>query len=196
MAIQFDFYPNPNSTKEEQQYHPRIVNNSSLETDEILELINHRCSLADSDVVSCLTELSHIISEGLSQGRSVYLEGIGYFNLSLTCTTSPITPKTRAEHVELKGITFRPSTKLKKRLSTVKLERSEAKKHSGLLTDQQIDEKVATHFINNYTLTRIQLERLCQLTRSTAIRQINRLIAQGKLINKNSTSQPIYVKGE
>ncbi|MGL5272634.1 MAG: HU family DNA-binding protein [Phocaeicola sp.] len=196
MAIQFDFYQNPNSTKEEIQYHPRIVNNSSLETDEILELINHRCSLTDSDVVSCLTELSHIISEGLSQGRSVYLEGIGSFNLSLTCTAPEITLKSRAEHVEIKGITFRPATKLKKRLSTVRLERSEDKKHSALLTEQQVDEKIALHFTNNHTLTRLQLEQLCQFTRSTALRHINRLIAEGKIININSTNQPIYVKGE
>ncbi|MGL4518732.1 MAG: HU family DNA-binding protein [Phocaeicola sp.] len=195
MAIQFDFYLNPSATQENKQYHPRIVNKAPLETEEILELINHRCSLTPSDVVACLTELSRIISDGLDQGRTVHLDGIGSFNVALHSTAQEVTPKTRAEHVEVKGITFKAAQRLKKRLSTTKLERIAQKRHSNLVTNQEIEEAIELHFTTQHTLTRLQLERLCNLTRSTALRHINRLISQGKLVNINSKNQPIYISG-
>ncbi|MGL4853105.1 MAG: HU family DNA-binding protein [Phocaeicola sp.] len=196
MAIQFDFYQNPNSTEEERQYHPRIVNKAALENDEILELINHRCSLTDSDVVACLTELSHIISDGLSQGRSVHLNGVGSFNLSLTCTNEEVTARTRAEHVKVKGITFRPDKKLKRKLTTVKLERSEQKKHSEILSKEEVENRIEAHFAAHATLTRGELEKLCNFTRSMALRHINRLLGEGKLKNINSRYQAIYTKSK
>ncbi|MGL4851213.1 MAG: HU family DNA-binding protein [Phocaeicola sp.] len=194
MAIQFDFYPNPQATEANQSYHPRVINKTPLENDEILSLINHRCSLTDSDVVACLTELSHIIEQGLREGRSVQLTGIGSFNLSLTCSAEEVTPRTRAEHVKVKEITFRADNQLKRKLATAKLERSEKKKHSALLTDAEVDELVATHFTENQTLTRGELEKICQFTRSKAIRHINRLLNEEKLVNLGSRYQAIYAK--
>lgn len=194
MAIQFDFYPSPHATNEEPHYHPRVVTRAPLESEEILAQINHRCSLTESDVIACLTELGNILNEGLSKGRTVHLAGIGYFSLSLRCTDTVATPKTRAEHVAYKGVNYRPDKRLKRKLSTLKLERAEQKKHSAILTDQEVNNRVEMHFAAHATLTRSQLEKLCSFTRGKALRHINRLVSEGKLENVSSRYQAIYVK--
>ncbi|MGL4519847.1 MAG: HU family DNA-binding protein [Phocaeicola sp.] len=195
MAIQFDFYPNPNATEQEMQYHPRVINKAPLENEEILQLINQRCSLTDSDVIACLTELRHIIEEGLHNGRTVHLSGIGSFSLSLNCTSEQVSPHTRAEHVRFKSVIFKADNQLKRGLSTLQLERAAQKKHSALLTDQEVEQRIAHHFTTNPTLTRSQVEKLCQFTRSKALRHINRLLTEGKLVNLGSRYQAIYARG-
>lgn len=194
MAIKFDFYANPQATETELSYHPRIVNKSPLETEEIIELISHRCSLTGGDVIACLTELKHILSEGLNDGRSVQLTGIGSFNLALGCTAPEVTPRTRAEHVKIKSITYRPAKELKQELATAKFERVEIKNHSALLTNQAVDQQVEAYLKEHTTVTRKELEALCHFTRSKALQQINRLLNEGKLVNLGSRYQAIYTR--
>ncbi|MGL4851858.1 MAG: hypothetical protein ACRC3Z_04330 [Phocaeicola sp.] len=197
MAIEFDFYETPSFTKsDEKQYHPRVVGKSTLDTEEMMKLINYRCSLTDSDVIGCLTELSHCIVQGLKAGRSVHLAGVGYLSLKLTCTTQEATPRTRAEHVRAKGIKFRPESKLMKELATLHLKRAEAKKHSASLTNEEVNAWVLHHFTTGVTLTRKQLETGCHLNKSLALRHINRLIQEGQLVNVTNRYQAVYMQGD
>ncbi|MGL5273117.1 MAG: HU family DNA-binding protein [Phocaeicola sp.] len=195
MAIQFDFYETPSPNKsEKKQYHPRVVSSNTLEPEEILKEINHRCSLTDGDVKSCLAELSHSIVQGLKSGRSVHLEGVGYFSITLESTAPETTPTTRVEHIKVKGISFRPENKLKKELATSELKRAEVKKHAARLSNAQVEECIEQHFKESTTLSRVQLERICQLTKFMALKQISRMVEEGKLVNIANRYQAIYIK--
>ncbi|MGL4852965.1 MAG: DNA-binding protein [Phocaeicola sp.] len=195
MAIQFDFYETPTPTpSEEKQYHPRAVSKPTLESDEILKQINHRCSLTDSDVVACLTELSHTLVQGLKEGRSVHLEGVGYFSIKLESTTPSTTTHTRSEHVKVKGIAFKPEKGVMKQLSTASLERASLKKHSASLSNAEIDAAIEQHFAKSPTLTRRQLEGMCQLNKGMALKHVNRLVEEGRLVNLTNRHQAVYGK--
>ncbi|MGL5980022.1 MAG: HU family DNA-binding protein [Phocaeicola sp.] len=195
MAIQFDFYetPTPNKNKEK-EYHPRVVNSTTLGSDELLKQISHRCTLTKGDVKACLTELSHSLTEGLRAGRNVHLEGVGYFSTKLICTAEKTTPHTRSEYVKVKGIAFRPEREIRQELTTAELERAKRKSHSTPLTNQEIESCIEQHFSNKSTLTRAQLEELCQLTKTTALKHINRMVQQQKLVNLTNRHQALYAK--
>lgn len=196
MAIEFDFYPNPDSTEEARGYHPRVVSKPLLEIDEILKEINHRCSLTESDVIACLSQLNQILGKGLSDGRTVHLAGLGYFSLKLVSTAQETTLRTRAEHIAVKDINYRPEKELIKQLSTATLQRAAIKKHSALLTDAEVDSRIEAHFTHHHTLTRQQVEEVCSLNRGTALKHINRLLATGRLVNLTNRFQAVYGKGE
>lgn len=195
MAIEFDFYLSPNATPEEHIYHPRVVSKATLESDEILKQINYCCSLTESDVVACLSQLKQILSEGLRDGRTVHIEGIGYFSTTLVSNAPETTPLTRAEHIEVKSVSYRPEKGLLKKLATATLVRVAVKKHSAPQTDAEIDARIAHHFTEQHTLTRREVEKICSLNRGTALKHINRLLDAGKLVSLTSRSMGVYGKG-
>lgn len=196
MAIQFDFYETPSATpSEEKQYHPRVITHSVLESEEMLKQISQRCSLTESDVLACLSELNHCLVEALRNSRSVHLKGFGYFNCKIGSSAEVTTPRTRAEHIGVEGVSFRPEKSLVKQLATATLERAPIKKHSALLTNAEVEARIEAHLQTHPTLTRKELESICQLNKGMALKHINRLLASGWLVNLGNRFTALYAKG-
>lgn len=197
MAIQFDFYETPSPTpSEEKQYHPRVITHSVLETEEILQQISQRCSLTESDVLACLSELNHCMVGALRNSRSVHLKGLGYFTCKIGSSAEVTTPRTRAEHIGVEGVNFRVEKSLMQQLATATLERAPVKKHSALLSNAEVEAHIEAHFQTHPTLTRRQLESICQLNRGMALKHINRLLASGWLVNLGNRFTALYARGE
>lgn len=86
MSIQYEFYRNPNSQgTKKKRYHARVVPAGRISTDDLAEEIQKECTLTVADVKSVLIALADKMGEHLGEGRKVYLEGIGYFQVNLRC---------------------------------------------------------------------------------------------------------------
>ena len=195
MSIQYEFYRNPNSQgTKKKRYHARVVPAGRISTDDLAEEIQKECTLTVADVKSVLIALADKMSEHLGEGRKVYLEGIGYFQVNLRCKEEVRTMSgIRSENIEFKSVSFRADIDLKKNLKTQKIRRSRNKPHSMPMTEKEIDEKLTKHFASNPILTRRDFEFLCQQMKPTACRILRKLVEEGKLKNISTPRNPVYV---
>ena len=195
MSIQYEFYRNPNSQgTKKKRYHARVVPAGRISTDDLAEEIQKECTLTVADVKSVLIALADKMGEHLGEGRKVYLEGIGYFQVNLRCKEEVRTISgIRSENIEFKSVSFRADIDLKKNLKSQKIRRSRNKPHSMPMTEKEIDEKLTEHFANNPILTRRDFEFLCQQVKSTACRLLRKLVEAGKLKNVSTPRNPVYV---
>ena len=141
MAIQFEFYKNPQPEKEgeEPSYHPRVVNFQHVTTQRLAREIHMATTFGKAEVEAMLMELSRCMSNHLREGERVHLDGIGYFQITLQATEPIHSLTTRADKVKLKSISFQADRDLKSSCMATHLRRSKYKPHSASLTEEEID---------------------------------------------------------
>lgn len=196
MKVQFEFapIPQPQSKETTLRYYPRVVNRHLIRTREISAEIQHACSLTEIDVNAVLDALSRSLSNYLRQGDRVHLQGIGFFDVTLTAPETRDPKKIRPSQVTYKGVNFRPDKDLKSRIADLKTERGKVRTgRSVLLSDADIDLRLTEYFATHSILTRYDLQGVCRMTRITAIRCIRRLLGEGKIKNIGLKHQPVYV---
>jgi predicted histone-like DNA-binding protein len=170
------------------------VPNGRVSTDRLAKEIQKESSLTVSDVKSVLIALADKMAEHLGEGRKVYLEGIGYFQVNLRCKEEVRTMNgIRSENIEFKSVSFRADSDLKKSLKKEKIQRSKNKPHSMPMTEKEIDEKLTEYFSTNPILMRRDFEFLCLQVKSTACRILRKLVEAGKLKNISTARNPVYV---
>ena len=197
MSIAFDFYASPEPDEEgKTRYHARPVTHQTISTERIVYDIHKKCSLTEGDARGALVALSESLASFLSDGFRVHLEGLGYFQVTLSCPKDANPKKTRAQSIRLKSIKFRADKDLKSRLADTVLVRSTIKKHSARLSVQAIDKRLAAYFQKKQMLTRKDFESLCGMTKTTAQRHLGRLVQEGKIKNINTQHYPIYTAVE
>ena len=195
MSILFDFYESPpqEGDGDKKRYHARPMFSGTVSTEMLAAIIHDRSSLSVGDILSTITNLGLVLSEQLQEGRRVCIEGIGYFHVSLSCPKIRTKKDMRADKVHVKSVVFRAHKHLKSDMAKVKAERSDYRRHSAQLTNEEIDIRLVEYFKENQVLTRRDFQRLCQMTQETALRHIRRLLTEGKLKNIGISRQPIYV---
>lgn len=199
MPIEFELYPNPQQEGENSPcYHARVVNNGCVDSSLLAEEIEKENSLTQSDVKATLIALSQKLSEHLGKGERVHLEGIGYFQVTLSCDQKMERPSLsrKNEHIHFKSVSFRADNQLKSQLQSKEIVHSNKGCHSANLNPEDVDSILINHFKNSPFLTRRIFQDICKITISTACRMIKQLILNGKLKNISSPNQPIYVPGE
>lgn len=194
MAIEFDIYPTPTpqSNGQETTYHARVTNSNTITSPEIAQNIHKRCTLTISDIKAVLVELHEEMVHHLCNGNHVYLEGIGYFRLTLSAPKD-ITPTSRRQAIGIKAVEFRADTSLKNELAQKAIFTRATHKHrSAILDIYEIDALLIDYFETNQYLTRRRFEQLCDFTPSTAARHLRRLVGEGRLTNTNTKQSPVY----
>lgn len=195
MAIEYDFYRNPNSEgTNKKRYHARVVSNNRISTDDLAEEIQNECSLTIADVKAVLIALGDKLAKHLGEGDKVHIEGIGHFQVNLRCKEEVRTTRAiRSENIEFKSVSYRADNDLKKHLRKQKIQRSQTKIHSIPMTEEEIDQALTKHFRTNETITRREFEILCTQMRSTAHRILQKLVENGKLRNVATVHNPVYM---
>ncbi len=194
MGAIYDFYENPpqaNSTRKP-RLHARIVPYRTVSTKEMANLIHHSSTLTTGDVSAVLTMFRKQLIDNLSDGNRVHWEGVGYFELTLTCPPVRSPKEIRAESIRTKSIVFRPEKSLKKVLRNIRLTRARQKRHSNRYSEIEIDGLLTGHFMDNPFLTSREFRQLCGFTQSTAARRLRKLIADGKLKKTGHKKSPLY----
>ena len=200
MAIKYDIYasPVPSESQREPHYHARVVGSDTVDMEELIHRIHRRCTLTKGDLKAAFVELSEEIVNCLCAGDTIHIDEIGYFSLSLS-TPSDLSPKNnRHPAIGIKSVNFRPDVLFKKKLENrAEFECATHKSHSASLDIYEIDALLNDYFYEHPTLTRVQFERLCGLTTSTAQRHLRRLVQEGRIQNIHTSQHPLYepVKG-
>ena len=197
MSVKFDIYKSPcaDESSEMKTYHARVVSGATVSLDELAHEACHNSSVTEGDVRSVMIELTTLLSRHLAKGENVHLDGLGYFQLTLN-SPADCNPKTRAEHISVKSVSFRPDKSLKEQLGNITLERSDRKIHSCTMDEADIDRQLAIHFQTQPFITRAQFQRMMNVTTITATRKIKELLEKGKLKNLGTRYHPVYVAGD
>lgn len=194
MSLRYDFYENPSrkdSTKPP-KLHTRVVTSGTTDTHRIIEYIHSVSTLTSADVKASLISLIEAMANELASGRRVHLEGLGYFQLTLSSPPVRSPKEIRAESIRVKSVAFRPEASFKKRFRGLPVKRAKIKQHSDRRSALEIDELLKSYFLNHPHITRRSFCSLCGFTESTGKRHLRQLVADGKLHNIGYRNFPLY----
>ena len=202
MAIKFDFYHSPSKSKTgeetKEHFHARVVGKQTVDTEDLINEMHERSTLAKSDIIAVLSELNHVLKQHLLDGDNVKIKGLGVYSLSLEAPKDADPNKTHAQNIKVKRIEYRADRQLRKEIiSNARFERSREKVHSSVISIYEIDALLIDYFEEHAYITRKKFEDLCHLTKNTAARHLKRLVEEGRLVNTNTLRSPNYepVKG-
>jgi predicted histone-like DNA-binding protein len=194
MSLRYDFYENPvpRDSDERPKLHARVVTNGTMNIDRLAQYIHEECTLATADVKASLVALVEVMADELASGRRIHLDGLGYFQLTLSSPPVDSPRQIRAESVRVRSVAFRPEESFKKRFKDTPLKRTKEKRHSSRCSDTEIDDLLTNYFLNNAHITCRAFCSLCGFTESTGRRRLRRLVAGGKLHDIGYRNLPLY----
>lgn len=122
MAVKYKLVKiNDNITEnEETRYSVTTVSYGNVNTDTFSERIADSSTFNIGEVKGMLENLTRMIAGYLKEGYTVSVDGLGTFSVTAQVNREVNDPsRVRAESIKLKSIGFKPSPKLKDRLSNI-----------------------------------------------------------------------------
>lgn len=197
MAVKYDIYVTPSSSEEEVEptYYAKVIPRGTVTTSQLAQLIERESTLTTGDVRMVLASLSYHLGESLLHGDRVHLEGLGFFQLSVTAPVVKDPKKMRADYLQVKTINFLPEKRLKSALRKISFERTHTRRHSPVYTDEEIILQLEDYFASHHYILRSDFERLFRFTKSMALKQLKGLVEKGVLIKGGTARFPVYERG-
>lgn len=192
MSVFYDFYENPPTAKRKQRLHARAVNIGTIDTDKLTKLIESRSTMSSADVKGVLTAIKDVIVMEFRHGFRVHIEGLGYFQVTVSSPSVKYTNEIRAESIRFRSVAFRPEKALLKELKSMRFERIPHKSHSKKRSPEELDTRLAAYFAKHSTISREDYQSLMHLTRSTACRHLKKLVTEKKLRKTGLHRFPMY----
>lgn len=196
MAAQYALFGNPPADGQEgkQVLHARIVPSRVIRLDRITEELSSFSSFSSADIKGLLQGLADQLVTHLEDGDEVDLEGIGHFSLSLKCDKRVTSPKQiRSEDVHFKSVNFRCSKTITNQLRGMRIERKPETSKDPLFTKEQRKMNILRFLEREGTVMSSQCMGLNACTRYAALKDINELIREGKLMKLGHRKIAVYV---
>lgn len=109
--------------REEKKWYANAINTGTVNQKEIAKNISEKSALTIGDIGSTIQNLIEELPKELVQGKSVNLEGLGTFRLSLSSEGAATEKDFNANMINSVKIIFTPSVEIKKILENIKFER-------------------------------------------------------------------------
>lgn len=181
MSIKYDLYKSPPKKTAEgtvTRYHARVSDMQTVGTEEWSKGI-HRSPI---DLRVAMMDISDRFLEALKEGKRVHLEGVGYFQMTLSCPPDVESRSgVRAEAIHFKSIAYTPEKELRKQLKYTKFIRSDRSGHTLNSSDAELEEALSVYFKDHGHITRRELQSVCAMTRSTAYRRLREWVKAGRM---------------
>lgn len=106
------------------KYSVTTVSYGNVNLDSLAEQMSDASTFTYGDVKGMIENLTLLVAETLKRGNTVTIDGLGTFSVTAQPNRDVEEPsKIRAESIKLKSIGFKPSPKLKDRLSNIEFVR-------------------------------------------------------------------------
>lgn len=194
--IEYDFYENPNSNddKSKSKYHIRVCRRQKISTKYIVRRLTKSTTLTPTDIYATITALQDMITDGLSEGNIVVIDGICQFEITLGTKNGIVTGQENGKDVVLKSINIRPLPELVDMVKENLKPRTKSDGfHSERVSDNEIEDMIIEYFKENDSITRSIVEKLCHINKNRAIKVLKRMVEEGKLENIGFTNHPKYI---
>lgn len=185
MRVKYDLYKSPprkTGEKEVTRLHARVADVHTVSMTDLSGTIQRSTTLTRTDLKAVMSEIGERFLEELQKGNRVHLEGVGYFQMTLTCPPDiRHRDEARAEAIRFKSVSYKPEKDLRKQLKGTKFVRSDRSGHTLNCSEGELAGILTGYFGNHDYITRHELENLCCMTRSTAYRRIKGWIKENKM---------------
>lgn len=195
-SIEYDFYENPNSKNEnsKSKYHIRICRRQKVSTRSMVKRLTKNTTLTPTDIYATITALQDAISEGLSEGNIVVLDGICQFEITLGTKNGIVNGLENGNNVVLKSINIRPLPEFVNMVKESLKPRVKSRGfHSDMISDIEIESMLTGYFKENESITRLGLEKEFHINRTRATQILKRFVEEGKLKNIGFSNHPKYI---
>ena len=193
MAALYDLFRTPQpKDKAKVRYHARSVVTGKVDTQDLVRIIAQRSTFKEGVVIGVLVSLEDVLSELLSDGKSVQLDGVGAFRISAKSPSVRDRHDIRSESIEFKGVVYKADKKLLRKLSATKFLRTKDSHCSEDISEIEIDGILTEHFKEHDYITTKELEQLCGLSNATALRRLKDRVKEGKLTHPGHLRAPFY----
>lgn len=173
--------------------HPRIVPWDTLDAEKLAEEAAKRSTFSVPDMKGAIRMLAVLLAEKLEDGYNVYLDGIGYFSVSLQ--SRPVTDKKelRSESVHFKNVNFRCCAQLKHELNTMKPERYKEPKRT-VFSPEEKERRLLWYLDRHPYITALTYQGLNSCTLYAARKDLKQFVADGVLVEEGTRRTNIYLK--
>lgn len=199
MSAYYDLYesPCPNNQKRKEEapvLHARPVGGRTHTTEEILQIISQECTLTEADLKAAMAALSDCIVRYLSNGDRVQLDGIGNFSVSLNCKPVTEAKEVRSQDVSFKQVNVLPAPELARKLKTMKLYRTPSSTQKHKMEEEKRMLLLNLALDKEAFITRGSYRRLTGISEYAAIKELERLVADGLLACKSTRKNKFYYR--
>ena len=173
--------------------HPRIVPRDTVSTDRLIEEASSRSTYTDGDLKGAVRLLADMLKEKLRDGYNVYLDGIGYFSVSLKSRPVEDKKELRSESVHFKNVNFRCCARLKHELKTMPVERYKEPKVTDFSQEEK-ESQLLRYLERHAYITTLAYQGLNGCTQYRARKELKQFVADGILVEDGTRRMCIYVK--
>lgn len=181
MSIKYDLFTSPPKVGEDTpDLYARPISDRTVNTNELAKMIKDRTTFSTADIKGALQAISDQLFNCLSDGKNVYLEGIGTFSVSLKSRPVKSKNEIRSASVAVKNVNFRTASELKEKFLVVEIERKEGTKKSVINSETRL--KRILWYIEDYgNINQTVAAQMNQCTRQKAKSDLLQLEEEGKI---------------
>ena len=200
MAINIEWYTLPaqhnNADKEKKLLYPRMVKNETVDFRSFCKKVAKYGAHTKGTVETVISDMIDVFGELLHDGKTVNLEDLGVFRLSIGTNVDITTDVPfHKRNITVRGVNFQPSKTLMSTIGTPSF-RNISKDSSILATPIEHFQRVLLEYFKTHnSITRSQFEELCRLKRTTAYVRLKALVGSGFLIKAGSNKETKYILG-
>lgn len=173
--------------------HPRIIPWGTLNTEALIEEGSKRSTYTRGDLKGAVRLIADMLAEKLEDGYNVYLDGIGYFSVSLCSRPVEDKKELRSESVHFKNVNFRCCAKLKKALKNIPLERYKEPKKADFSQEEK-ERRLLWYLERHAYITTMGYQGLNGCTQYMARKELKQFVTEGILIEDGTKRLCIYTK--
>lgn len=193
MAALYDLFRTPQPKGEKKvRYHARSVVTGKMSTQDLVRAIARRNAFKEGVVTGVLIALEEAVRDALAEGKSVQLDGIGAFRISAKSPSVRDKHEIRAESIEFKGVVYKADNKLLKKLRSTKFLRTKYSRCSEEISEIEVDGLLMEFFKDHDCITTKEMQQLCGLSNTTALRRLQERVKEGKLTHPGHLRAPFY----
>ncbi len=194
MAIHYDFYKTTGAFGTEDKWYPRLVENGRVDTDEMMQRIEHSTTMTVADLKGALDAFISQIGASLAEGKSVHIDGLGHFSLSIGGeVVQGENGRMRLKSPSVRSVNFRPESSFMQRLDSATFTSKEhLGRQSATVDETTLPEVLASLSAEKGYFTTRDFQSALRLTVATANRNLRRLCAEGVIKNVGSRRFALY----
>ena len=198
MSIEFDFYKTNGALAKKQPYHVRVVEHSTVQTDELAQHIQEGTTLSIPDIKGTLSALSSEMVSQLNMGRRVHIDGLGYFSLAIDGeVTTDKNNQLRLKNPVVRSIRFQPEEQLMKKFQNASFSCQHHKGNASSEHDEQSIKKIVDELLTQRGFFRpLDFMKAANLTHSTGYRILKSLLKEQYIENIGTPGQLLLAKAQ
>ena len=196
MSIEYDFYKTNGALAKKQPYHVRVVEHSTVHSEELAQNIQAGTTLTVADIKGALSALTSEVASQLCMGHRVHLKGLGYFSLSIDGeVTTDKNSQLKLKNPRVRTIRFLPEEHLLQQFNDLSFTCQHHKGSASKTYDEQGLHNIVDSLLSQHSFfTSNDFFKTAHVTRSTGYRLLRQLKDEHYIENIGTPGQHIFTK--